>query len=160
MRNKSSDNEYESTAENEPNIKGNERPKKREDMKTEEISVESTIKVGNKYSHNGYESTEDNKRVNTIRREVKVAQTLAIITMAYIICFLPANLSIIISIWIKYMKHRDLYIHLTLWIVLINSMINPILYAYFNHNFKKAFNDIFISWRIRKPISHNLVLKT
>ena len=93
------------------------------------------------------ESTEET--IKTIRREVKVAKTLAIITIAFIICFLPINILTIITSLIK-MRNVKLYLDMSAWFMYINSMINPILYAYFNNNFRKAFKNILISWRIIK----------
>ena len=89
------------------------------------------------------------RNAKRIRREVKVAKTLAIITIAYIICLLPFNGYILYNI-IANKNNTKLGLDITLWLLFLNSTVNPILYAYFNKNFRKAFKDILISWKFIK----------
>lgn len=131
-------------------------------MKRSPISSPNTTEDNTKSTEttDDIESTENTTEVATdvkerpikvakrIRREVKVAKTVAIITIAYIICLFPLNAYIFYVIKVK--SYSDVVISIFWWLVLCNSGINPILYGYFNENFRKAFKNVFVLLRLTK----------
>lgn len=76
------------------------------------------------------------------RREKKAAQTLAIITGVFVVCWLPFFLmALVMSIFPEYQIHPYLA-SLFLWLGYFNSTLNPIIYTIFNPEFRKAFHRI------------------
>ncbi|CAG2163392.1 unnamed protein product [Oppiella nova] len=65
-----------------------------------------------------------------MRREFQVAKNAAIITMVFIVCSVPFNIIHFNSdertFDFKYLVHWEV----SLWILLINSTLNPIIYDY------------------------------
>ncbi|XP_030378494.1 5-hydroxytryptamine receptor 2B [Scaptodrosophila lebanonensis] len=76
------------------------------------------------------------------KRERKAAQTLAIITGAFVVCWLPF---FVMALTMSLCK--SCYIHpavasLFLWLGYFNSTLNPIIYTIFNPEFRRAFQRI------------------
>ncbi|XP_054152449.1 5-hydroxytryptamine receptor 2B-like [Oppia nitens] len=90
-------------------------------------------------SINGKDKVKQNK---SIRREFRVAKTLAIITVCYVICLLPVYMTLLVTVFKNDNQLPKLPFSLTLWLLLCNSGINPIIYAMFNINFRNAFKRL------------------
>lgn len=75
------------------------------------------------------------------KRERKAAKTLAIITGAFVMCWLPFFvMAVLLPIY------KDLFkgylISLFLWLGYFNSTLNPIIYTIFSPEFRHAFKKI------------------
>lgn len=76
-----------------------------------------------------------------MKRERKAAKTLGVIMGAFILCWLPFFLWYVTSTIGEYTTPDSIVI-LLFWIGYINSAINPVIYAYFNRDFRNAFLEI------------------
>lgn len=88
-------------------------------------------------------STPTKRNINKMKRERKAAKTLGIIMGCFILCWLPFFLWYVSTT----MCGKDICPHpvvvesIVFWIGYFNSSVNPIIYAYFNHEFREAFKE-------------------
>lgn len=99
---------------------------------------------------NSKAATELNMNGTTIRQaskswraEHKAARTLGIIMGAFLLCWLPFFLWYVISSLCGEEKcpTPDAVVGLLFWVGYFNSALNPLIYAYFNRDFREAFKD-------------------
>lgn len=75
-----------------------------------------------------------------LKREHKAARTLGIIMGAFIVCWLPFfTWYVSITLCGEACHCPDIIVSILFWIGYFNSMLNPIIYAYFNRDFRDAF---------------------
>ncbi|XP_037817511.1 octopamine receptor beta-1R isoform X1 [Lucilia sericata] len=77
--------------------------------------------------------------ISTMRRERKAARTLGIIMSAFLLCWLPFFLWYIITSLCDSCTTPRIVVGILFWIGYFNSALNPIIYAYFNRDFRAAF---------------------
>ncbi|XP_037910810.1 octopamine receptor beta-2R isoform X2 [Hermetia illucens] len=93
-----------------------------------------------------------------MKREHKAARTLGIIMGTFILCWLPFFLwYVITTLCGEPCPCPEAVVTLLFWIGYFNSTLNPLIYAYFNRDFREAFrstlNCLFCSWwRGRLPL--------
>ncbi|XP_063698049.1 5-hydroxytryptamine receptor [Culicoides brevitarsis] len=85
-----------------------------------------------------------NKRKETIeaKRERKAAKTLAIITGAFVVCWLPFFLMALLMPLCETCEIQDWIASLFLWLGYFNSTLNPVIYTIFSPEFRQAFKRI------------------
>lgn len=77
------------------------------------------------------------------KRERKAAKTLAIITGAFVVCWMPFFvIAVLLPICADECPISPVIISLFLWLGYFNSTLNPILYTIFNQDFRNAFTRI------------------
>ncbi|GLH07623.1 5-hydroxytryptamine receptor [Gryllus bimaculatus] len=77
------------------------------------------------------------------KRERKAAKTLAIITGAFVVCWLPFFVMAIMMALCGTSCHlNDLVVAVILWLGYFNSTLNPIIYTIFSPEFRHAFKRI------------------
>ncbi|XP_068145122.1 LOW QUALITY PROTEIN: 5-hydroxytryptamine receptor 2B [Drosophila tropicalis] len=76
------------------------------------------------------------------KRERKAAQTLAIITGAFVICWLPFFVMALTMSLCKECEIHPAIASLFLWLGYFNSTLNPVIYTIFNPEFRRAFKRI------------------
>ncbi|KAH3691790.1 alpha-2Da adrenergic receptor-like [Dreissena polymorpha] len=82
------------------------------------------------------------------REEIRLAFSLTIIVVVFVICWLPYCISMLLSIF--YAGHVPREFHMfTIIIGYANSCCNPIIYGVMNKRFKVGFQHIFCFWRDR-----------
>ncbi|XP_017889046.1 octopamine receptor beta-2R-like isoform X2 [Ceratina calcarata] len=82
------------------------------------------------------------KNIMKMKREHKAARTLGIIMGTFIICWLPFFLwYVITTLCGETCPCPDVVIALLFWIGYTNSALNPLIYAYFNRDFREAFKN-------------------
>ncbi|CAG0892436.1 unnamed protein product, partial [Darwinula stevensoni] len=91
------------------------------------------------------------RSLHKMKREHKAAKTLGIIMSAFIICWLPFfTWYVTMSLCgVEHCQCPDIVVDVLFWIGYFNSTLNPIIYAYFNVDFRQAFKrtleDVFCS---------------
>lgn len=76
------------------------------------------------------------------KREKKAAKTLAIITGAFVVCWLPF---FIMALWMPLCESCEINPYLAsffLWLGYFNSTLNPVIYTIFSPEFRMAFKRI------------------
>lgn len=105
------------------------------------------------------QSTPTKRNINKMKREHKAAKTLGIIMGAFILCWLPFFLWYVsISMCGDACPCPDIVVDILFWIGYFNSSLNPIIYAYFNRDFREAFKETiqtFICCCCRVPCLQN-----
>lgn len=77
------------------------------------------------------------------KRERKAAKTLAIITGAFVVCWLPFFLTaLILPLCGETCSINDNIASLFLWLGYFNSTLNPVIYTIFSPEFRQAFKRI------------------
>ncbi|XP_037956957.1 5-hydroxytryptamine receptor 2A [Teleopsis dalmanni] len=84
------------------------------------------------------------KRKETLeaKRERKAAKTLAIITGAFVVCWLPFFVMALMLPLCVACRVNDSVLSLFLWLGYFNSTLNPVIYTIFSPEFRQAFKRI------------------
>ncbi|XP_061401110.1 5-hydroxytryptamine receptor 2A-like, partial [Musca vetustissima] len=84
------------------------------------------------------------KRKETLeaKRERKAAKTLAIITGAFVVCWLPFFVMALLLPLCEACEINDGVASLFLWLGYFNSTLNPVIYTIFSPEFRQAFKRI------------------
>ncbi|CAH1790164.1 unnamed protein product [Owenia fusiformis] len=77
-----------------------------------------------------------------IKRERKAARTLAIVTGAFIVCWLPFFIGELVSPFCSTCNIPPVVLSIIMWLGYLNSLLNPVIYTVFNPDFRKAFKKI------------------
>lgn len=85
--------------------------------------------------------TSEKKR---IKRNIKAAKTIAIIVSTFLLCWIPLTLTSTVGSLCR----ECLMVNAELWMAFIvlaymNSAMNPILYSFFNQQFRESFKKLF-----------------
>ena len=89
-----------------------------------------------------------NQRNHRMRMDTKAAKTLCIIMGCFCLCWAPFFITNVVDPFIDYTVPDQLWAA-CLWLGYINSMLNPILYAFLNKSFRRAFLIILCCGRKR-----------
>lgn len=76
------------------------------------------------------------------KRERKAAKTLAIITGAFVICWLPFFIMALLMPLCESCSINDYVASFFLWLGYFNSTLNPVIYTIFSPEFRQAFKRI------------------
>ncbi|XP_020284449.1 octopamine receptor beta-1R-like [Pseudomyrmex gracilis] len=74
-----------------------------------------------------------------MKRERKAARTLGIIMSAFLACWLPFFLWYLITSLCDSCESSEVVVAAVFWVGYFNSALNPLIYAYFNREFRAAF---------------------
>ncbi|XP_052769272.1 D(2)-like dopamine receptor isoform X2 [Mya arenaria] len=80
------------------------------------------------------------------REELRLALSLTVVVVVFVICWLPYCISMILSIFASGKVPREFHMF-TLLIGYANSGCNPIIYGVMNKRFKVGFERLFCFWR-------------
>uniref|UniRef100_A0A8C5G204 5-hydroxytryptamine receptor 4 n=1 Tax=Gouania willdenowi TaxID=441366 RepID=A0A8C5G204_GOUWI len=96
----------------------------------------------------GASDSATHQRNHRMRTETKAAKTLCIIMGCFCLCWAPFFITNVVDPFIHYTVPEQLWAA-CLWLGYINSMLNPILYAFLNKSFRRAFLIILCCGRKR-----------
>ena len=97
------------------------------------------------------------RRVGSIAREVRVAVTLAVVIMAFVVAWLPFFVTLLVFVYCRHCTVPfKVMMPLVKWMHYSGSMVNPVIYTYRNKDFRAAFLKILCPWR-RKHYSKSLM---
>ncbi|XP_066146197.1 5-hydroxytryptamine receptor-like isoform X1 [Euwallacea fornicatus] len=89
------------------------------------------------------QSRRDKKESLEAKRERKAAKTLAIITGAFVMCWLPFFvLALVMPLCGDACSLSEFIMSFALWLGYFNSTLNPVIYTIFNPEFRQAFKRI------------------
>ncbi|XP_016365730.1 5-hydroxytryptamine receptor 1A-beta-like [Sinocyclocheilus rhinocerous] len=91
---------------------------------------------------NKHEKNTEAKRKLALARERKTVKTLGIIMGTFIVCWLPFFIKAIVLPFCPSCDMPLWLIDVINWLGYLNSLLNPIIYAYFNKDFQSAFKKI------------------
>lgn len=92
---------------------------------------------------NPHTQVKTRKETLEAKRERKAAKTLAIITGAFVVCWLPFFLmALILPLCGETCSINDKIAALFLWLGYFNSTLNPVIYTIFSPEFRQAFKRI------------------
>jgi len=94
------------------------------------------------YQQHHYPTKRKPKDSADSKRERKAAKTLAIITGAFVICWLPFFIMAILLSACSTYEFNEYVIAFFLWLGYFNSTLNPIIYTIFSPEFRHAFKRI------------------
>ena len=104
-------------------------------------------------------SLDPNKGKKHILRELKATKTIAVVIGAFIVCWLPGFIMIVLSLWCKacfkrFVENKDLSLAIRIIFVsvlpVMNSSLNPLIYTLFNKEFRQAFSRMLCLGRSRR----------
>ncbi|XP_048585579.1 uncharacterized protein LOC5515075 isoform X3 [Nematostella vectensis] len=99
------------------------------------------------------------RHLRSLKREIRIAVTLAVVIIAFILTWLPFFVILLFS---RYCSKCEVpyrvIVPLVKWMHYSGSMVNPIIYTYRNRDFKRAFIKILCGHR--KDINHHSTGKT
>ncbi|XP_041978779.1 5-hydroxytryptamine receptor-like [Aricia agestis] len=84
------------------------------------------------------------------KRERKAAKTLAIITGAFVVCWLPFFIMALVMPICQTCEISDTLASFFLWLGYFNSTLNPVIYTIFSPDFRQAFARIIFGSRRRR----------
>jgi 5-hydroxytryptamine receptor 1 len=97
----------------------------------------------------------NNDKDTSSKRERKAAKTLAIITGAFVVCWMPFFvIAVLMPVCGDDCEISPVIISFFLWLGYFNSTLNPILYTIFNQDFRNAFKRILCGGR-RNSVRRN-----
>ena len=97
---------------------------------------------GGRQSGGGDKDKDNTKHLQKIRREHKAARTLGIIMGAFVLCWLPFFIwYLAVTLCGEACYCPDIVVEVLFWIGYFNSTLNPLIYAYFNKDFREAFRN-------------------
>lgn len=82
------------------------------------------------------------KETMEAKRERKAAKTLAIITGAFVVCWLPFFIMALLMPLCESCSINDYIASFFLWLGYFNSTLNPVIYTIFSPEFRQAFKRI------------------
>ena len=95
-----------------------------------------------------FSSKEDRHTRKSVRREFKVTKTIAIVLLTFTLCWAPFFIVFTIQQYdMSIVRHIPDVLFYLIFMILpnVNSTLNPIIYAYFNTEFRIAFKKIVVS---------------
>lgn len=92
--------------------------------------------------HKAPHSKKEKKESLEAKRERKAAKTLAIITGAFVICWLPFFMMALLLPLCSSCYINDYLASFFLWLGYFNSTLNPVIYTVFSPEFRQAFKRI------------------
>ncbi|XP_076748597.1 serotonin receptor [Xylocopa sonorina] len=99
----------------------------------------TTTTVTNPSSSHSSSSTKRTRETIESKRERKAAKTLAIITGAFVACWLPFFLVALLRATCEVCEPPELIASVFLWLGYFNSTLNPVIYTVFSPEFRQAF---------------------
>ena len=107
-------------------------------------NLNSVTRNGNAHGNHSYsaENVKLSQERKKMKREHKAAKTLGIIMGAFLLCWLPFFTWYITTTMCDHCYTPPVVEGLLFWIGYANSALNPLIYAFFNRDFRNAFKKL------------------
>ena len=118
------------------------------------LSANTNVKSGNRISNTSSSTNFPHKSPSTKsaklkrREEHRLAMSLIVVVIVFVICWLPFCISMLIMILAKTPVPREFHMF-TLLLGYANSCCNPIIYGLMNKRFASGFKDLYCFWKKR-----------
>lgn len=88
------------------------------------------------------------KKLSKLAKERKAAKTLGIVVGVFILCWLPFFVvNIVIAICgTNSIYNLQIFVAIVTWLGWLNSAMNPVIYACWSRDFRRAFRRVLCSW--------------
>ena len=93
---------------------------------------------------------EKRKERAVLQRESKTAKTLAVVVGCFVVCWLPFFLMYLIEPFCGSCEFDPIMITLFTWLGYCNSVLNPLIYAFYNRDFRNSFWKLTIGLVIKE----------
>jgi 5-hydroxytryptamine receptor 1 len=103
---------------------------------------DASPQVRGSHQHHHHHKPRRNKDTADTKRERKAAKTLAIITGAFVFCWLPFFILAIVYPICSSCDFNQYMMSFFLWLGYFNSTLNPVIYTIFSPEFRNAFKRI------------------
>ncbi|XP_076856968.1 neuropeptide FF receptor 2a isoform X2 [Brachyhypopomus gauderio] len=114
----------------------------------------------------GGKSGHDNRH-SVSKKKQRVIKMLLIVALLFVLSWLPLWTLMMLTDYVRLTEHQyrliNIYIYpFAHWLAFFNSSVNPIIYGFFNENFRRGFQAIFKFWPCaagghrRKTYSHRV----
>lgn len=107
----------------------------------------TTLALPKQASNNPHAQVSRRKETLKAKRERKAAKTLAIITGAFVICWLPFFIVALLLPLCTDCDISETVMSFFLWLGYFNSTLNPVIYTVFSPEFRQAFKRILCGTR-------------
>lgn len=116
-------------------------------VSTSQLSVAATstttvTAAASNSTPNPHAQVRTRKETLEAKRERKAAKTLAIITGAFVVCWLPFFMMALLLPLCDACEINDKIASFFLWLGYFNSTLNPVIYTIFSPEFRQAFKRI------------------
>lgn len=107
------------------------------------ILIFCTAKKSNKNTK--YFTTTKEKKKDSQSKEIRLASILLVVVIAFVICWCPYCISMLLSIYAPGFAPRGFHMF-TILVGYANSGVNPIIYGVMNRAFRNGFKQLYCGW--------------
>ena len=123
-----------------------------DELETSDVtSTQMNDQTANRISNTSSSTTLKPKSQSTKlkrREEHRLAMSLIVVVIVFVICWLPFCISMLLMIFAKEPVEREFHMF-TLVVGYANSCCNPIIYGLMNKRFASGFKDLYCFWKNR-----------